>query len=316
MSSSSATRRPPPLGRLFDVEGRRLMLHRSGKGGPTVVFLPGAGLVGLDYLNIHEQAARFTTSVIYDRGGTGWSDDVALPRPAAAVAAELRSLLRAAGAPSPYILVGHSLGGAYARRYAQLFPGEVAGLLLLDPAHEGYDAAPRQSVAAQLRQILAILPVLANLKGFYRPMFERMLAAWPDDVRKQLVEYHLRAWRRGLQEAKTLSTDVMTELRGGGGRPEAPMIVLTAMGIDPFMAAFAAEPYLRELNTLKRDFYDAFARSAPRGEAREVMDAGHSTLHTDRPDAVVAALRDLLAATTASRGDQMACKPGSVPLPA
>src|SRR5262249_3915388 len=40
----------------------------------------------------------------------------------------------------PYLLVGHSLGGLYARHYAQRFPDEVAALLLLDPAHEDYDA--------------------------------------------------------------------------------------------------------------------------------------------------------------------------------
>jgi hypothetical protein len=103
----------PPIGRLYDLEGRNLFLHRSGTGGPTVVFAPGAGLVGLDYLNIHDRVSQFTTSVLYDRGGTGWSDPVELPRTAAAVADELRSLVRAAGVPPPYLLIGHSLGGAY-----------------------------------------------------------------------------------------------------------------------------------------------------------------------------------------------------------
>jgi hypothetical protein len=33
----------PPMGRLYDVGGQRLMPHRSGTGGPAVVFLSGAG---------------------------------------------------------------------------------------------------------------------------------------------------------------------------------------------------------------------------------------------------------------------------------
>ena len=53
MSRRSLT--APPLGRRYDVRGRRLMLHRSGTGGPAVVFLPGAALVGLDYLKIHDR---------------------------------------------------------------------------------------------------------------------------------------------------------------------------------------------------------------------------------------------------------------------
>ena len=47
----------PPIGRLYEVDGRRLLLHRSGSGGPAVVFAPEAGLIGLDYLNIHDQVS-------------------------------------------------------------------------------------------------------------------------------------------------------------------------------------------------------------------------------------------------------------------
>src|SRR5271168_1923897 len=101
----------PPIGRLVEVLGRRLACHRLGEGGPTVVFLPGAGLVGLDFLNVQEAASAHATCVTYDRGGTGWSDPVALPRTAAAVAEELRALLVAMELPPPYLLVGHSLGG-------------------------------------------------------------------------------------------------------------------------------------------------------------------------------------------------------------
>jgi pimeloyl-ACP methyl ester carboxylesterase len=262
-----------------------------------VVFLPGAGLTGLDFLNIHEEIARHTTSVIYDRGGTGWSDPFPLPRSAASAAEELRALLGAAGVPAPYVLVGHSLGGAYARRFAQMFPSDVAGLVMLDPAHEGYAAIPGPDLAAQLRQILGLLPLLAGPARFYRPMFSRMFAAWPESLRETLVAYHLRAWSRSLQEARTLQTEVFEELRAGGDLPDVPMIVLAAMGIDPFMAPFASTERLTDLNMRKRQIYAAFAASTPQGELRTIENAGHSTLHTDRPDAVIAALLDVTALT-------------------
>jgi pimeloyl-ACP methyl ester carboxylesterase len=105
------------------------MLYASGTGGPAVVVLPGGGLTGLGYLNLHEQVSQFATSVLYDRAGTGWSDHVPLPRSATEVTDELRLLLRVAGVPAPYVFVGHSLGGIYARRFAQRFPADVAGLL-------------------------------------------------------------------------------------------------------------------------------------------------------------------------------------------
>jgi pimeloyl-ACP methyl ester carboxylesterase len=285
---------PPIIGRLYNVGGRRLALHREGEGGPSVVFLPGAGLIGLDFLNVHEQVRGFATSVLYDRGGTGGSDPVRLPRSAADAAGELRALLCAADVPAPYILVGHSLGGAYARRFSQLFADEVAGVVYLDPAHEGYAAMPPQSLLAQLKMGLKALPALLDARRFYRPLFSNMYRIWPDTLRETLVEYHLRNWRRSLQEATNLNSEVLSEISAGGAAPGQPIIVLTAMGIDPFMAPFMPEPTLRELNARKAAFCSAFAALAPRGENRLLPDAGHSTLHTDRPDAVVQAIRDLI----------------------
>ncbi|MBM7788136.1 alpha/beta fold hydrolase [Tenggerimyces flavus] len=94
------------IGQRYDTNGRQLWLHRSGAGTPSVVFVPGGGLVGLDFLQVQERAAERTTSVIYDRAGTGWSDAVSLPRSAADVAGELHALLAAANVPAPYVLVG------------------------------------------------------------------------------------------------------------------------------------------------------------------------------------------------------------------
>jgi hypothetical protein len=66
------------------------------------MFLPGGGTVGLDYWNVQQRAAELTTSVLYDRAGTGWSDRrVELPRTSAEVTDELRNLLRIADVPAP-----------------------------------------------------------------------------------------------------------------------------------------------------------------------------------------------------------------------
>ena len=73
-----------------------------------------------------------------------------------------------------------------------------------------------------------------------------------------------------------------------------PLIVLIAMGIDPFMTAILSEGYLRKVNERKQAIYQPLAASVPRGEHRLLENAGHSTIHTDRPDAVVQAIRDLV----------------------
>jgi len=284
----------PPIGRVYEVEGRHLALYHSGTGGPAVVFAPGAGCMGLDYLNIHDQVSQFTTSVLYDRGGTGWSDQVELPRSTTEVVDELRSLLHAAGVPAPYLLVGHSLGGIYTRRYAQRFPDEMAGLLFLEPAHEDFPAImPKQTLLGKLRQVFALVRVLLHLKRFYRGLFERMFAEWPDSIRERLIECHLRLWRVGLREMKN-QNQLYDEVRRGGDMPDVPLLVLIAMGTDQFQTAFMPESYVREMNDAKRVLYTSWAESVPRGEHRVLENAGHVTIHTDRPDAVVQAIRDLL----------------------
>jgi pimeloyl-ACP methyl ester carboxylesterase len=47
---------------------------------------------------------------------------------------ELHTLLVNAGVEGPYVLVGHSFGGALVRLYAQHYPDEAAGMVLVDAA--------------------------------------------------------------------------------------------------------------------------------------------------------------------------------------
>ena len=84
------------------------------------------------------------------------------------------------------------------------------------------------------------------------------------------------------------------------------MIVLTATGLDPFMAVMSTPAYQRDLIARKTKFYDALAASVPRGENRLTPNAGHSTLHTDRPDAVVQAIADAVAMAAQARAVSLA----------
>jgi pimeloyl-ACP methyl ester carboxylesterase len=298
----SGTSADAPLGRYYEMEGRRLLLHRSGSGSPAVVFLAGGGAVGLDYFNVQQRAAELTTSVIYDRAGTGWSDAVELPRASAQVIDELRALLRLAEVPTPYVLVGHSLGGLYARHYAQRYPGEVSGLVLLDPAHEDYNAyMPKQLV----EQWAAFDPDEAlpdelpeELVRHYRALFAAEMGEWPAEIREILIERHVSPdWlRAGLEEAKNVD-QLYDEVRNAGPMPDLPLIILTSMGIDSFKEAVSqgtSESLLHEEIEGKRRLYTAWADSIMRGENRLIEDAGHVTLHYRRPDAVVQAIRDIL----------------------
>ena len=290
----------PPAGRRYEVGGRRLMLHRSGTGGPAVVILPGASAVGLDYLNIHDRISEFTTSVLYDRGGTGWSDPVDLPRSAAEVATELHDLLRAAGVAGPYLLAAHSLGGAYARRFAQLFPGDVAGFLYLDSFYEDTDTyLPQRLHLANVRQPDPGRVGQALMRPFARRMYRQMFAGWPDGLRQTLIERHVSAswWQVGVQERSSMP-QLADELHRGGPVPDRPSIVLTATRIDPGLRLLMSPSALRAMTEGNRRLYAGLAASVTHGGLRALTDARHSTLTIDQAGAVVQAARDLLAQAT------------------
>ena len=287
----------PPLGDFYELGERRLMLHRSGDGGPAVVILPGAGLIGLDFLNVQELVADFATAVLYDRAGTGWSDAVDLPRTPTEVVDELRELLRAAGVPAPYVLVGHSLGAFYARRYAQLFPDEVAGLVLLDPGHEdimSFMPAPAAEAGEQMASGLEELPDLTDEQiREARRQYTQLYSSWPESVRGPLVEEHLASWRTQIAETGNFETEVYDELRAGGVLPDVPVIVLTAGGSNPYWAQFMSEALMREALDGVRSMQAAIAASVTRGEQRLLEGASHQYLHLERTDAVVEAIRDV-----------------------
>jgi len=138
VGSARDARRFPPPGRLVDIhngEGGRLHLIGMGECGPSVILDAGIGASSLSWNLVQPLVARFARVYAYDRAGYGWSEPPQMedgPRIASRLAGELRRLLHAADVRGPYILVGHSFGGYVARMYAERWPVEVAGLVMLD----------------------------------------------------------------------------------------------------------------------------------------------------------------------------------------
>jgi pimeloyl-ACP methyl ester carboxylesterase len=124
--------------RMADVGTHRLHAVVTGDGTPAVVFDGGIAVRCEEYRVLQDRIARETTVVTYDRAGYGSSDGGPLPRDSGTEVDELRALLARLRIPGPYVLVGHSLGGLNVEVYANRYPDEVAGMVLLDPPPLGF----------------------------------------------------------------------------------------------------------------------------------------------------------------------------------
>lgn len=125
----------PPPGLLVDIGGRHMHLQCAGTGEPVVILEGGLGGFSPDWFWVQNAVAGDTRVCSYDRAGFGWSDPGPKPRDANAITSDLHALLTAAEIQGPYVLVGHSYGGLGVRAFAAAFPGEVAGIVLIDSSH-------------------------------------------------------------------------------------------------------------------------------------------------------------------------------------
>jgi pimeloyl-ACP methyl ester carboxylesterase len=141
-------RRLPAPGRLIDVGGFRLHLNCSGQGSPSVILDAALGGSSVSWTLVQPHLARVTRVCSYDRAGFGWSDAGPMPRTAGRMVDELRLLLARGGVPPPFVLVGHSFGGVVMRVFASRYRSEIAGLVLVDPAHpeDWVKPAPKEQV--------------------------------------------------------------------------------------------------------------------------------------------------------------------------
>lgn len=130
-----AYREYPAPGEMVAVSGHDMQLYCTGKaGGPTVVMDSGIGGGVLDWQTVQPKVAKFVRVCSYDRSGLGWSESGPKPRTSPRIVKELHALLKNAGVGGPYVLVGHSFGGANVQLYAAEYPDEVAGMVLVDSA--------------------------------------------------------------------------------------------------------------------------------------------------------------------------------------
>ena len=129
-SRQHSQRRPRPracvragvVDELVEVDGAHLHARCTGAGDTTIVLIAGFGDGGESWEFGHAEPVSRAPVCTYDRFGLGASDQPPTVQTFSSEAADLHALLTTMGEVGPYVVVGHSFGGAEAVAFARL-PG-------------------------------------------------------------------------------------------------------------------------------------------------------------------------------------------------
>jgi pimeloyl-ACP methyl ester carboxylesterase len=300
---------PKPTGKLVDLGTHRLHVNCTGHGSPIVVVENGLGDFSFDWVLVQSRVARFTRICTYDRPGYAWSDPGPKPQTFAQLNFDLRSALARLGESGPYVLVGHSFGGPVVRNFAATYPHDVAGMVLVDAAHEGLRVGigggktirlgegaqgrpippPHEEIAASDEPAIRAEDLPAELKTL-DPMFnvlpaaERTLQLW---AQQQPAVYDAQNSETGWSDeyfAKWLAAPQ------AGTLGSIPLIVLSRAE-GGYKDGQADIPAL-QLEKERKDGQEKLVLLSTNGR-QVILSSGHN-MNLERPDDVAAAIRDVV----------------------
>ena len=294
-------------GQLVDIGGRRINMHCMGAGGPTVVLMAGLFSWSLIWYKTQPVIAEKTRVCAFDRAAYGFSDPAPQPQIISEVVEDLHKALKAGAIPGPYVLVGHSLGGLEARVYAQRWPEEVAGMVLVDtsPAGEGLidenqpdfdEAEGRESYVAHMLHCAS----LSEHGAFQQSSSEltHCSAVLPSDTPAAFREVWPRFFTRSYFEAKaSLMWGLYDHRYDTADHHRLGAMPLVVLSIEHPFGDTGDTPAGKRLDRSYGKVWNALhadlARLSSRGVHRVIKQSGHS-IQLDQPQAVIDAVDDVL----------------------
>jgi pimeloyl-ACP methyl ester carboxylesterase len=299
----------PPPGKLIAIPNGVLHYQQIGNQGPTIILESGLAATSLSWVLTQAEIGRLARAISYDRSGLGFSKPSKRPHSLLQMLTDLHDLADAAQLPRPYTLVGHSFGGLLVQAYAHLHPENVAGLVLVDPVSLAAWSNPapnsRQRLAlgaklcrrgawlARLGVVRASLVALSS-GGRRLPSLvgqvtagkgNSVMARLAGEVAKLPKETHpiIRAhWSRpsSFRKLAQYLDNLAAAAQAALQMPvplHIPIIILSASTATP------AELAERE----------AWIQNRPRSRHTVIENTSH-WIQLDRPDAVIAAVRELV----------------------
>lgn len=292
----------PAPGELITVDGATMHLDCRGEGKPVVILEAGLGFASSSWGPVFDAVSRSTQVCAYDRPGLGWSDPVAgWPADSASVVERLHTLLEASGTEGPYVLLGMSAGGVYVREYWQRYPGDVAGMVLVDSSHEQQgDRLPvfegQQNMESMVAMCSWLQPLgVVRLMGALDTMVDQ--PALPEESRQRL--------RASINQSHYCST-ILAESRGFEGeihdaRPPRPLgdLPLTVLSQGKPPEGDERIGFTAEQARIQREAWNVLQEEltalSSRGRRLVAEQSGH-VIQIEQPQIVIDAVVEMVAA--------------------
>jgi pimeloyl-ACP methyl ester carboxylesterase len=269
---------------LVDAGSHRSHIVCLGEGSPTVILDALGDGSSAHWGWVQPIVAETTRVCAYDRAGRGWSEAGPTPRDGRTIAQELHTLLANAQIEEPKVLVGHSFGGLIGRIYADLYPEDVAGMVLVDPGlpdlrSERMPAGARAQAESDVG-LMNAAPWLARL-GIFRMIGYMGTLPEPQQSYAQAIYASNGLWDSLLAEANALPlTDA--QVRETGSLGDRPLLVMAATKgwVDP---TAESDESRRVFNTMLQEQLLPLSTNSA---YREVERASHASLVMEQAHAV------------------------------
>jgi len=292
----------PPIGKLVSVGSHQLHIYSTGEGSPSVVFESGGASWCLDWNLVQSEVAKFTNACSYDRAGFGWSESGSNPRTSEQIVTELHTLLTKAEIKKPYILVGASFGGHTARLFAQKYPEEVAGIILLDARHETINskmppAWKKIEVTGKgmyqfmlLASRLGVLNLLGNLLG--EKAAPPIVMKLPPEIRTTYLEvgFKPKYFQSNLDELAAIC-ESDEQLSKTGSLGNIPLAVIRH-GIPDLFASMPVKQ-AKQAEIVWQELQAELAKLSSNSQMIVAEKSGHG-IQIDQPSLVVDTIRQMI----------------------
>ena len=184
-------------------------LDRRRAGQAVVVFESGGGSALETWDTIFAEVAKLAPVLAYDRSGTGKSAWDSHPPTPERVTARLQRLLAALKVNPPYVLVGHSWGGALIRYFAGAAPNDVVALAYLDPTDITQSPADEKA-------IFESIGAPASWPEPHRPLWPQICRSMRRSMPRRFINFACSACVRGCerQASSRLPSSRVTSFTG------------------------------------------------------------------------------------------------------